>query len=76
MKKDKMPIRIKINRVRDDLQASLNDRIAKFPAGTVEEKWNAFKSILYKVSKEKLITAVMKHQDWFDGNIMGVVRVY
>ena len=60
MKKDKMPIRklannaIKINRVRDDLPASLNDRLAEISAVTLEEKSNAFKSIVYNVPKEKL----------------------
>ena len=43
MKKDKMPIRklttnmIKIKRVSDDLQASLNDRLTEIPAGIVEK---------------------------------------
>ena len=74
MRIDKMPISklatntIKINGVRDDLQASLNDRRAEIPTGTVEEKWNAFKSIDYKVFKEKRDTALRKHEDWFDGN--------
>ena len=36
--------------VKDDLQASLKDRQAEIPAGTVR-KWNSFKSILYRVSK-------------------------
>ena len=56
------------NQVWDDLQASLNDRLAEIPVCTAEEKWNAFKSIVYKVSKEKLSIAVRKHKDWFDGN--------
>ena len=56
LRKDKTPIiklatnKIKINIIRDDLQASLNDRLAEIPVGTVEEKLNAFKSIVYKVS--------------------------
>ena len=54
---------IKINSVKDDLQASLNDRQAEIPTGTVEEKWNAFKSIMYQVSKEKLGTAVGSMKD-------------
>ena len=41
MRKDKMPIRklatYKIIRVKDYMQASLNDRFAEIPAGTVEE---------------------------------------
>ena len=61
---------IKINRVRDDQQALLNDRLAEFPACTVEEKGNTFKSIVYKVSKEKLGSAERKHKDGFDGNSM------
>ena len=30
------------NRVRDDLQASLIDRLAEIPPGTAREKWNPF----------------------------------
>ena len=59
----------KINRIRDDLETSLNDRQAKIPAGIEEEKWNAFKSIVYKVFKEKFGTDVRKHEDWFDKNV-------
>ena len=76
MKKDKIPIRkiatsmIKINRVRDDHQASLNDRLAEISPGTLEEKWNAYKSIMYKVSKEKLSIEVRKLEDRFNGNSM------
>ena len=47
---------ININRLQDYLPASLNDKLAKIPADIVEEKWNAFKSIVCKVSKEKLFT--------------------
>ena len=80
-RKDKMPIRklatsmIKINRIKDNLPASINDRPTEIPAGTVEEKWNAFKSIVYKVSKGILCTAVRKHEDWFDGNRMELEEV-
>ena len=76
MRKDKVPIRkfatntIKINRVRDDLQALLNDRLAEISQGAIEEKWNAFKLILYKRSKEKLGTTVRKHKDLLEGNSM------
>ena len=76
MRKDKMSIRkltintIEINRVRDNLLVSLNDRLAEISVGTVEERCNAFKLIVYKVSKEKLGTALRKHEDWFDGNSM------
>ena len=56
------------NRIRDELQALLND----ISTDTVEEKWNTFKSIMYKISKEKLSTAVRKHKDWFDRNSMGL----
>ena len=76
MKKDKMPIRkltintIKINGVMDDRQTLLNDRLAEIPAGIVKEKWNTIKSIVYKISKEKLSTAVRKHENWFDTNSM------
>ena len=76
MRKDKMSIRIlatytfKINRVMNDLQASLNDRLAEISADILEEKWNAFMSILNKVSKMKFSTAVRKHEDLFDGNRM------
>ena len=38
--------------------------------GTVEEKWIAFQSLVYKICEEKLGTAVRKHEDWFDGNSM------
>ena len=58
---------IKVNIVRDNLQTMLNDRLGDFLVSTVEEKWNAFKSIMYKVSKEKFNTAVKKHEYWFDG---------
>ena len=74
MKKGKMPIRklttngMKIYRVKEDLYASLNDRIAEIPASTVEENWNTFKSIVYKVFKGKLGNEVIK--DLFDGNCM------
>ena len=71
MRKNKMPSRkltIKINRVRDELQASLHERKADIPIGTVEEMWNALKSIVYKVSREKLGTVVRKHEDWFNRN--------
>ena len=47
------------SRVRDDLNASLNYRLA----GNVEGKWNDFQSVVYKVSKEKLGTAARKHKD-------------
>ena len=56
----------KINR--DDIQASLTDMQTEIPAGTVDERWNAFKSTVYKASKEKFGTAVRKHEDWFDWN--------
>ena len=45
---------IKINRLKDDLLASLNDRQAEIPADAVEGKWKAFKSIGYKVAKEEI----------------------
>ena len=38
------------------------------PAGAVEEKWNDFKSIVYKVCKGILDIAIKKHKDWFVGN--------
>ena len=43
------------------LQTSLNVRLTKIPAGTVKEKLNAFKSIVYKVSKEEIGFEVRKH---------------
>ena len=54
--KDKMTIRklaintSKIKRVKDNLLASLNHRLAEISTGTVEEKQNVFKSFVYKVS--------------------------
>ena len=39
---------------------------AEFPAGTVKENWNVFKSIMYKVSKEKIGVQVRKRKDWFN----------
>ena len=64
MRKDKMLATntIKINSVRDEQQASVNDLLVEISAGTVEEKWNTFKSIVYKISKEKLSAAVRKHE--------------
>ena len=47
---------------------SLNDRSTGITEQIVEEKWNAFKSIVYKVSKEKLGTLLRKQEDWF-GNV-------
>ena len=47
-----MPIRkfamktIKISKIKDELQACLNDRQSEISAGIVKEKWNAFKSIV------------------------------
>ena len=76
IRKDKIPVRklttntIKIDRVRDDFLTLLNDRLTEISAGTAEDKWNIFKSIVYKVLKEKLDTAIRKHKDWFDGNSM------
>ena len=59
---------MKINRVRDVLQTSLNDSLTGILAGTGEEKkWNDFKSIVYKVSK-KLGNALPKLEDWFERN--------
>ena len=81
MRKDKMPIRklvtnpIKINIVKHDLLFSLNDRLVEIPAGTVEKKWNAFKSIVYTVSKQKFTTAARKHDDCFDWNIMDLEKL-
>ena len=75
-RKEKMSIRkiatntISINKFKDELQVSINDRLAEIPVGTVEEKWNAFKSIVYKVSKDKLDTAVKKNRDWSDRKSM------
>ena len=60
MGKVKLPIRkpatnaTNINRIRDGLLASLNDRLAEILIGTEEEKGNAFK--------------VRKPDDWIDGN--------
>ena len=54
---------IKISRVRDDLLALVNKKLDKIPVCTFEEKWNAFKSIVYNVFKEKRDTAVRKHED-------------
>ena len=51
------------SQVRDDLQALLNYRQAEIPA---EEKWNAL--IMYNVYREKLCTAVRKHENWFNRN--------
>ena len=42
------------------MQATLNDKLAEIPAGTVEEKLTAYKSIMYKVSKKKLYVLVRK----------------
>ena len=70
MRKDKMLIKkfatntIKINIVRDYLKTLLDE----IPAGTIKEKWNAFKLIMYKVSNEKLCTVVRKHEDCFNRN--------
>ena len=66
MSKEKMPIwklttnaiNIKLNRVRDRRQSSLNNRLHEIAGGTVEENLNAFTSIMCKVSKEKLGTAI------------------
>ena len=44
--------------------------LAEIPSGTVEEKWNAFKSIMSKVFKEKLVTAVRKPWERLNGNGM------
>ena len=58
-----MPIRklatntIKISRVKDDLLTLLTNRQDQISSGTAEIKWNVF-----KVSKEKLGTAVRKHK--------------
>ena len=71
--KDTIPIKeltnyiIKINRIRDDQQDTLNERLAKNSESIIKEKWNTFISIVYKVSKKKIASAVMKHEDWFDG---------
>ena len=68
MKKDKIPTRnlaaktIQISRVRDDLLASLNDRLAEILTGTVEEKWNTFKSIVYTVTKERFGIALRNQE--------------
>ena len=43
MRKDKFPNMITINRVKINLQASLDDRLAKISVGTIEEKLNAIK---------------------------------
>ena len=81
MRKDKMPIKkfatntIEINRVRADLQAFLNNRLAEISAVTVEEKWNAFKSFSRKIAKDKLGILVRKHEDWFDGNSMKLEKL-
>ena len=63
MRNDKMPVRKFATNTIKILQALLNERQAKIPTRTVEDKWNAFKSIEYKVSKQKLGTAVSKHKD-------------
>ena len=72
MRKDKMLIRKLatniIKRISEDLQVSLNARLAEISADIVEEKWNAFKPIVYNVSKEQLSTALKEHKDWFDRN--------
>ena len=74
IRKDKIPIRkltantIKINRVKDNLQASLNDKLTEILPVNVEEEWNHFKSIKSKVSKEKFGTTVRNHEDWFGRN--------
>ena len=49
--------------------------LVKIPAGAAEEKCNAFKSIVCKVSKEKLGTAVRKHKEWFDENCMELEKL-
>ena len=35
------------NRVQNDLQVTVNDRLAEIQAAVVEENWNVFKSIVY-----------------------------
>ena len=45
-------------------------RGADCSTGTEEEKWNALKSIVYKVFNDKLSTAVRKHEVWFNRNRM------
>ena len=68
-----MPIRkiatntTKINIIRDDRQPLLNYKPTEIPA---EDKSNASKSIVYKVSQRELGTAIKKHADCFDGNSM------
>ena len=54
--------------VRDNFQVTINDKLVEIPGVTVEEKWDTFKSIVYKVSKEKLGSAIRKHENWFDRN--------
>ena len=61
---------IKINSVRDELQAKLKYRQAGIHAGTVEEKLNTFKSIEDKLSNENLGMTDRKYEDGFDGNSM------
>ena len=78
IRKDKIPIRkftnctITINRFKNGLQVSLNSSLAEILSDTVEEKWNTFKSIMYKVFKEKLGNVVRKHEDWCDGKVMAL----
>ena len=73
-KKGKLPTkkldtsRIKIKSVREDLGASLTERLTVVVPGPVEDKWNSFKSIVYEVSREKLGTIKRKHEDWFAEN--------
>ena len=57
MEKDKMLNRklatntVQINRTKDNLQALQSYKLGEIPVGAVEEKWNAYKSVVYKVEK-------------------------
>ena len=53
--------------IRIELETNINEKLPVL-AGSVEEKWSAFKSTVYEVSKDTLGHVERKHADWFDEN--------
>ena len=59
--------RLKNEEVRQELEKSLTGKLNSAPEG-LENKWRAFKEIVYAEAKVHLGTVSRVHEDWFDEN--------
>ena len=60
--------RIKITKVRKNLEKTLTEKLETLPSDPVEQKWQTFKEAVRKTSEEHMGYITKRHEDWFGDN--------